>query len=52
MLLTSAQQSTGYFRIWALKTPNYVAAAAKLAVVPGNRESDNNQTLHKKVDTA
>lgn len=52
MLLTSAQESTGYFGIQALKTANNVAAAAKLAVVPGNRESDNNQTLHKNVACA
>lgn len=51
-LLTSAQESTGYFGIQALKTPNNVAAAAKLAVVPSNRDSNNKQTLQKNVDCA
>lgn len=36
----------------ALKTPNNMAVATKLSVVPCNRESNNNQTLWKTVDCA
>lgn len=51
-LLTSVKESLGHFGIQALKTQNDEVAAGNLAVAPSKRESNNSQTLQKKVDYA